>query len=67
MKILEINDLTEAESLEYLKKRLKRRELDQNLADKIYDLTGGRFVLIDDALSDLMTGKTFDSKKILFF
>ncbi|RHZ80759.1 hypothetical protein Glove_132g108 [Diversispora epigaea] len=64
MELIEIGDLNEKESKEYLINKYNIKEDD---AKKLYEMVGGRIVNLKDAAEDYTTGKSFeDIKKKIF-
>ncbi|CAG8567368.1 9424_t:CDS:2 [Ambispora leptoticha] len=53
---IEIGDLNEEESMEYLTKKLKINEVE---AKKLYELVGGRIVELKTATTDFLAGQSF--------
>ena len=57
--MIEIGDLSKEESMEYLIKKRKIKEVD---AKNIFDLVGGRIVELKTVADDLLAGQTFEGK-----
>jgi hypothetical protein len=55
--VIEIGDLSEKESMEYLTKKCKINEVE---AKKLYELVGGRIVELKDAADDFLAGQSFE-------
>jgi len=56
---VEIRDLSEKESMEYL---INKREIDSVIAKKLYDLVGGRIVQLKRTADKLLAGQSFEGK-----
>ena len=56
-KVLEIGDVGKDEALRYL----KLRDVDDKLAAQIYELVGGRIVLLKYAVNNIQDGTKLDS------
>jgi len=56
--VIEIGDLSEKESMEYL---TDKRKIDSVVAKKLYDLVGGRIVELK-ATADKLAGQSFEGK-----
>jgi hypothetical protein len=55
--VMEIGDLNKEESMEYLVKKRNIKEVD---AEKLYDLVGGRIVELKAVADDFLAGKPFE-------
>jgi hypothetical protein len=60
MKVIEIQDMTKEQCLNYLKKKLELIKYDVSRADEIYDLVGGRLVLMNQVISDFKLKRDFE-------
>ncbi|GES85541.1 P-loop containing nucleoside triphosphate hydrolase protein [Rhizophagus clarus] len=65
MKVMEIGDLSEEESINYL---VDKRELKEEDAKRLYELVGGRIIDLKQAADKLLAGQKFEAIKqqILF-
>ena len=55
--VIEIGDLSEKESMEYLTEKRKINEVE---AKKLYELVGGRIVELKDVADDFLAGQSFE-------
>ncbi|CAG8682840.1 13796_t:CDS:2 [Funneliformis caledonium] len=62
--VIEIGDLSEKESMEYL---IKKRKINEVEAKKLYELVGGRIVELKDVADDFLTGQSFEVIKQSIF
>ncbi|CAG8731280.1 8040_t:CDS:2 [Dentiscutata erythropus] len=58
--VMEIGDLNEKESMEYLTKKCKINEVE---AKKLYDLVGGRFIELKTVVGDFTAGQSLEDIK----
>src|SRR4051812_38703099 len=54
--VMEIGDLSERESMDYL---VNKRKISSSEANKIYELVGGRIIELKAAADDFLDGKSF--------
>jgi hypothetical protein len=62
--VIEIGDLSKEESMEYL---IKKRNIKEADANKIFDLVGGRIVELKTVADDFLAGQTFEGKISFIF
>jgi len=55
--VMEIGDLSEKESIEYL---TKKRKINESEAKKLYELIGGRIVELKAVADDFLAGQSFE-------
>jgi hypothetical protein len=60
---MEIGDLSKEESMEYLIKKCKIKEVD---AKKLFDLVGGRIIELKTVADDFLKGQEFEGSIIIF-
>ncbi|CAG8590668.1 10094_t:CDS:2 [Diversispora eburnea] len=60
--VIEIGDLSEEESMEYL---IKKRKINEVEAKKLYKLVGGRIVELKSVADDFIAGQSFEAGKRL--
>jgi hypothetical protein len=59
--MIEIGDLSEKESMEYL---IKKRKINEVEARKLYDLVGGHIMDLGVVADDFLAGKKFEGKNL---
>jgi len=57
--VIEIGDLNEKESMEYL---INKRKINSVEAKKLYDLVGGRIVELKGTADKFLAGQSFEGK-----
>jgi hypothetical protein len=57
--VMEIGDLSEEESMEYL---IKKRKIKEVYAKKLFDLVGGRIIELKIVADDFLAGQKFESR-----
>lgn len=63
MQVVEVGDLSKEEALYYL----EQKKLSPDMANNLYELCGGRLLLLNNASRKLQKGNSFSGKKLQFF
>ncbi|RHZ44891.1 hypothetical protein Glove_707g40 [Diversispora epigaea] len=62
--VIEIGDLSEKESMQYL---IDKRKIKEDDAKKLYELVGGRIVTLKSVADDFIAGQSFENIKAIVF